>query len=220
MYSVNRWIAVMALCLLAIQGTTALADSAKARCEIYTDEQSAPVKTVPCIFSQRQGYVTIRRDDKVTHDLSPVGSSPGNFTDQDGRPVYRNSGLGDQGLIFRFPGESVYVYWNTNTAKPDANNPTAPYTTDDYDATTLLRCGIIGDSQVKTCPAGILRMENRQASIVVTSPAGEQFTINFLTEYINATNRSLESKLEGDTWKIIINGKEFYEVPIAAIEGG
>jgi len=46
----------------------------------------------------------------VTHELAPVGETPGNFRDQQGRPVYRQSGLGDQGQIFRFQNESVYVY--------------------------------------------------------------------------------------------------------------
>ena len=52
------------------------------------------------------------------------------------------------------------------------------------------------------------------------SPGGEQFTINFMTDYVNATNRQAASRLEGDTWIVTINGDEIYEVPLAAIEGG
>lgn len=63
-------------------------------------------------------------------------------------------------------------------------------------------------------------MEDRQASIIITSPAGEEFTINFMKDYINATNREVKTRLDGDTWTIIVNDKEIYEVPIAAIEGG
>jgi hypothetical protein len=58
--------------------------------------------------------VTITRSDGVTYDLTPVGDAPGNYRDQDGRPVYRQSGLGTAGLIFRLPKESVYVYWDTS----------------------------------------------------------------------------------------------------------
>jgi hypothetical protein len=54
----------------------------------------------------------------------------------------------------------------------------------------------------------------------VLSPAGEQFTINFMTGYVNATNREANAKLNGDTWTVTINGNEVYEVPLAAIEGG
>lgn len=69
-------------------------------------------------------------------------------------------------------------------------------------------------------PAGILRMEDRQASIVVQSPQGEKFTINFMKYYVNATNRKVDAWLEGDAWTVTIDGGEVYEVPLAATEGG
>ena len=146
----------------------------------------------------------------------------GNFRDQHERAVYRQSGLGDQGLIFRFPDESVFVYWSTAglEAPADADNPTAPFTTADYDATTLLRCRASHAAAFGSCPAGILRMEDGQASIVVQSPAGEQFTINFMRDYVNATNREVAATLADDTWTVVIDGGDVYEVPLAAIEGG
>ena len=197
------------------------ADSTEARCDIYRKGEDHTDVVIPCTFSQRQGYVTIDRSDGVVHDLSPVGDEPGNFEDQDGRAVYRQSGLGDQGLIFRFPDESVYVYWSTAVFDEDAmSSPTAPFSTNDYDATTFLRCKAPGDSVFGQCPAGILRMDGGQASIVVQNQAGEQFTINFMTNHVNATNREAEATLEGDLWTVVINGEEVYEVPLAAIEGG
>ena len=63
-------------------------------------------------------------------------------------------------------------------------------------------------------------MQDGQASIVIQNQEGKQFTINFMKDYINATNREVDARLEGDTWIVIINGKEVYEVPLAAIEGG
>jgi hypothetical protein len=64
-------------------------------------------------------------------------------------------------------------------------------------------------------------MEGGEASIVVISPGDQQFTLNFMTDYVNATgSREVEAKLENDTWIVIVNGEERYEVPIAAIEGG
>lgn len=198
------------------------ADWTDARCDIYPRGSDHASNMIPCTFGQRQGYITITRDDGVTHDLSPVGESPGNYTDQDGRAAYRQSGLGDQGLIFRFEDESVYVYWDTSAFEPvaDEDNWTAPFTTDDYDATTRLRCRAAGDSEFGSCPAGILRMEDGQASIVVQNQLGEQFTINFMKDYVNATNREVEARFENYTWFVTINGEEVYEVPLAAIEGG
>lgn len=217
----NRWLMIAAL-VAASWTTSTLADWIDARCDIYPKGEDHTDVMIPCTFGQRQGYITITRDDDVMHDLSPVGDDPGNFRDQDGRTVYRQSGLGDQGLIFRFPDESVYVYWNTDALKPqaDEDNWTAPFTTDKYDATTRLRCRAAGNSEFGSCPAGILRMEDGQASIVVQNQLGEQFTINFMKDYVNATNREVEARMEGDTWILDFANGEVWEVPLAAIEGG
>jgi len=216
----NRWSVIAGVMTLAWASSSA-ADSTAARCDIYPAGEDHTEQMIHCTFSQRQGYITITREDGITHELSPVGDGPGNFRDQDGRDVYRQSGLGDQGLIFRFPDESVYVYWSTAALEPaDDDNPTAPFSTRDYDATTLLRCRGVNDADFGSCPAGVLRMEDGQASVVVQSPGGEQFTINFMKEYVNATNREAEANLEGDTWTVTIDGKDIYEVPLALIEGG
>jgi len=63
-------------------------------------------------------------------------------------------------------------------------------------------------------------MENARALIVVQNQLGEQFTINFMTDYVNATNREIEAELEGDTWTLTVANGEVYEVPLAAIGGG
>ena len=211
-------LAAIALCAWAMN---APADWTDAACEIYPKGEDHTDVLIPCIFSQRQGNITITRDDGVTHDLTPVGDTPGNFTDSDGRKVLRQSGLGDQGLIFRFPDESVYVYWNSSMLDPvDEDDPNWPFTTADYDATALFRCKAAGDSEFGNCPGGILRMEDNQASIVVQNQLGEQFTINFMTDYVNATNRELEARLESDTWILEFANGEVWEVPLAAIEGG
>jgi len=208
--------------LLVLAATPSFADSTKARCDIYPAGSDHTDMMIGCTFSQRQGYVTITRDDGETHELTPVGNQAGRYHDQYGHQVIRESGLGDQGLIFRLPTESIYVYWNTAALEPvaDEDNPTAPFSTADYDATTLLRCRAVGETQTGNCPAGILRMDGGQASIVVRSQAGEQFTINFMSDYINATNRKTEARRDGDTWIVTIDDTDVYEVPLAAIEGG
>lgn len=200
----------------------AAADWIDARCDIYPMGEDHTNVMIPCVFAQRQGNVTITRSDGVVHDLGQTGDATGNYVDQNGKAVYRQSGLGPAGLIFRFEDESVYVYWDTSVFDPvgDEDNDTAPYTTNDYDATTRLRCGMNDDTELGSCPAGILRMEDGQASIVITNPSGQQFTINFMTDYVNATSGEVDARLEGDTWTIIVNGAERYEVPLAAIEGG
>lgn len=225
----HRYLTVSLVWALAFGHTVASrADSVDARCDIYPLGEDHTEKMIPCTFSQSQGYVFIRRSDGVVHDLSPVGDRAGNFDDQNGRPVYRQSGLGEAGQIYRMPDESVYVYWSTAAfeRRSDMENFSAPFTTANYDATTRLRCRAPGDSEFSSCPAGILRMENGQASIVVQNQYGEQFTMNFMRDeqtgepYVNATNREVDVHMQGDTWIITIDGKEVWEVPLAAIEGG
>ena len=216
----KTWVMAIVLATAAWAGST-WADSTDAACMIYPAGEDHTDVLIPCTFSQRQGYITITRDDGVSHDLSPVGDAAGNFTDQHGRAVYRESGLDDQGLIFRFPDESVYVYWNAKMLEPaDEDNWTAPFTTDEYDATTRLRCKAPGDSEYGSCPAGVLRMEGGQGSVVVQNQLGEQFTINFMTDYVNATNREVEARLEGDMWILHFANGEIWEVPLSVIEGG
>ena len=59
-------------------------------------------------------------------------------------------------------------------------------------------------------------------AVQVTSsiPDAQQFTINFMKDYINATNREAQATLAGDTWTVTIDGTDIYEVPLALIEGG
>ena len=215
--------AVITALAAAVWATTAAADTAEARCDIYPKGEDHASAMLACTFSQRQGYIAIRRADGINHDLSPVGDAPGNFRDQDGRAVYRqDGGLGNQGVVFRLPDESVFVYWDTSALKPlpDKDNPHAPFSTADYSATTLLRCRAAGAKDFGECPAGIARMDNRQASVTVQSPKGEKFTINFMTGYVNATNREVKAELKEDTWTVNVENGEVYEVPLAAIEGG
>jgi len=201
------------------------ADSTAARCDIYPAGEDHTEKMIHCTFSQRQGYITITREDGVTYELTPVGDAPGNFRDQKGRPVHRQSGLGSEGQIFRFEDISIFVYWDTSAHKPSKeDNPSAPFSTrrdgGDFDATALLRCKAAGDSAYGNCPAGIMRMEDRQASITIQSQLGKQFTVNFMTGYVNATDHQVDAKLDGDTWTLTLDNGEVYEVPLAAIEGG
>ena len=197
------------------------ADSTAARCDIYPAGSDHTNVMIPCTFGQRQGFITISRSDGVSHELVPTGNATGNFTDQDGRNVFRQSDLGDRGLIFRFPDESVYVYWSAAALAPqDDDNLSAPFSTVDYDATTILRCKVASDVEFSSCPAGILRMEDGQASMVVQNPLGDQFTINFMTDYVNATNREVEAKFDGDNWHLSFANGEVWEVPLAAIDGG
>ncbi len=217
-------LSALAFLITAGGSASCLADSTEARCDIYPRGSDRLDKMVRCTFSQRQGYLTIARADGITYELAPVGDRPGNFRDQNGRPVYRQSGLGKMGQIYRFQDISLFVYWETSNHEAAAQeNYTAPFATKwdggNYDATTRLRCKAAGDSEFGSCPAGILRMEDHQASIVIQSQLGQQFTINFMADHVNATDGKVDARLVGDTWRVTRDNGEIYEVPLAAVEG-
>jgi hypothetical protein len=187
------------------------ADSTQARCEIYPKGSDKLETMVPCTFSQRQGYITITREDGVTYDLSPVGDTPGNFRDQDGHAVYRQSGLGEAGLIFRFPKESLFVYWDNAASEPAADNATAPFATKyaggDYDATTLLRCKADGGAELWIANIAV---SDRAAFRVLRFSDGE---------FTDRDGDAVQVSKDGDTWSISV-GQEHYRFADAVIAGG
>lgn len=71
------------------------ADMTKARRDFYTRGADQTDQVLPCTFRQHQVTVAITRDDGVTHDLAPLLGTRGNFRDQHGHPVYRQSGQGN-----------------------------------------------------------------------------------------------------------------------------
>ena len=199
----------------------ALADSVDARCDIYPAGEDHTEVMIPCRFYQAQGHVVITRSDGVEHDLTPDGDTLGNYTDQDGNRVYRQSGLGDQGLIFRFPEESVYVYWNTAALDPTRERPAYEPNVDlDFDATAWMSCRDVDATFWDQCPSGVLRMDGGQGSVVIEDPEGETFTLNFMSDGVTAGNRQVEAHLDGDVWTVTVDGQRVYEVMLALIEGG
>lgn len=207
--------------LAALNAAPAAADSVAARCDIYAAGDDHTDVMIPCRFYQAQGHVVITRSDGVEHDLVLDGAMRGNFTDQYGNTVYRQSGLGDQGLIFRFPAESVYVYWNTALLDPQRERPPYEPAVDlDFDATAWTRCRKVAEAMFRQCPSGVLRMDGGEASVVIEDPPGSTFTINFLHSYVNATRGEAEATFDGEFWTVIIDGEAVYRVNRAFIEGG
>lgn len=97
----------------------AKADTVPAHCDLYAPREDYPSLSSNCTFSQRQGYIGIQlQANGNRYEFSPVpNSQPGNFTDQRGNRVIRQSGLGDRGQIFRLAdGSALYVYWDTSSS--------------------------------------------------------------------------------------------------------
>ncbi len=95
--------------------STVHADSVDARCDIYPAGEDHSSVVIPCTFSQYQGNIYIDRSDGIKHVLKATGVRPGNFIDEKGHAAYRQSGLGDRGVIFRFRNESIFLYWDASS---------------------------------------------------------------------------------------------------------
>ncbi len=107
-------------CALAVAAALSVplaaeADSVDSRCDIHPKGEDRATASLACTFSQFQGNVYIDRSDGVSYAFVPAGDQPGNYVDESGAAVYRNRGLGDDGLIFRTTRESVYVYWDASS---------------------------------------------------------------------------------------------------------
>jgi len=112
-----------------------------------------------------------------------------------------------------------YHYVTSRSNKP---NPTGPYTTAHYDATTQLRCSLGSPSHDKFCPAGITRGGvPGKASIKVQDPNGRERVLLFQNGNVTTPGAGkLTWGKDGDTWFIGIDNREFYVVPEAAVSGG
>ena len=114
------------LTLAVLLAPTAYADSTRAECGFSATADTPPETTSSCSFSQRQGFITIRIDGGPEFDFKPTEQGPGNFVDAAGRAVYRRSGLGDAGQLFRLPDRFLHVYWLRDQWACGAEQLTSP----------------------------------------------------------------------------------------------
>lgn len=134
------------------------------------------------------------------------------------RPAARRGEVADYVLDMNVSGSA---------SSPTASNPTGPYTTDEYDATTTFRCEVRDPSyggevtHSQSCPAGILRGDAGSASIRVQLPSGGERVLNFNDGDVTTPNGGdLTWGKSGDEWSIGIDGREFFVIPEAAVYGG
>ena len=98
--------------LLALTQVPAWSDSMRSRCGYSANAEQEPSAWTSCVFSQRQGHITISIDDALAHDFTPDGDSPGVFLDSEQQRVYRKRGLGERGQLFQLPDRFLFVLWD------------------------------------------------------------------------------------------------------------
>lgn len=146
------------------------ADTVDARCDIYPKGEGRASASQPCTFSQRQGYIRIQREDGISHDLSPGGDKPGNYVDQSGASVYRQGGLGDAGLVFRMPAESVFVYWDATSVQASGSG-SDPDSGSRHAATPSFDCSRASNAveELVCADAALAALDRRLADVYATA---------------------------------------------------
>jgi hypothetical protein len=103
-----------------------LADTVEARCDVFPVGDDKATSSGLCIFSQRQGFVTIRLKGGQTIELKPNESTPNGFFDERGEPARREILDGKRGQVYRLEKQSIFVFWDTapyaKGAKDGASN--------------------------------------------------------------------------------------------------
>jgi hypothetical protein len=112
---------------------------------------------------------------------------------------------------------------------PPANNTTTktaqgsgnPYDNKGFTATASFRCSVGNDSHSQSCPGGIMRKGNGNASVTVLFPNGNEVQYDFKGGNVTSTfGGKLDWGKDGDEWYIGIDSKLFIIIPDAAVNGG
>jgi hypothetical protein len=187
-YSNTLFAVTLAIASLGI-AISAKADTVTARCDVYPKGEDRATSSGLCTFSQRQGFVGIQLQDGRRYDLSPVENQPGNYLDQNGGAAYRQSGLGDEGQIYRLANESIYVYWDTapyinqtqtTPSQPAADTPVTIMTRRNNDQIAVqITEGEFEFAGILTRTSGnIFQGANEQARVIYDRDAGRVTIIN------------------------------------------
>ena len=100
----------------------------------------------------------------------------------------------------------------------DAKVPGKPYHT-----TSSVPCSIgPGPKGSAWCELGVIRGKPGNADVYVKPPGGGTRVLNFRGAQVTSTDPKLRLKASksGDIWSISIDNFEFYDIPMAVIEGG
>ena len=108
----NKTRTTLAIIACALAASAAHSDSSQARCGYATSLDLRPETYQPCVFSQRQGYISIYHGEETLHEFTPAQDTAGTCLDGEKQLVYRKKGLADEGQLFQLPDSYLYVLWD------------------------------------------------------------------------------------------------------------
>lgn len=206
LFSLASGAAIAALVALA----PAKADTTTARCDVYPRGEDTATSSDTCIFSQRQGYVTIRLQDGTTYELTPSPTQAAAFTDQNGRPGTIEDDLGTAGLIYRLADVSIYVYWDAGTVsgEPRRGEGNVP-------------CSAARPSYDKLCRAAAIYGDPGSSALTLVGPTGAEHHLYYYGQTLYSTDSSdqvLVQVVDGQ-YLVAVNDAEFFKLDATIVTG-
>lgn len=110
-----KTLATLALIASAVWTIPGGADWTEARCDIYPKGSDRLEKMIPCTFGQRQGFITITREDGVTYDSRRSVTRQVTSATRRAAPSTVRAGLGAMG---RSSGSKTRASTFTGTPRP------------------------------------------------------------------------------------------------------
>ena len=205
-------------------GVQVAADWGDARCDIYPRGEDRASAVLACVFYQAQGHIVISRSDGKEYDLIPQEDDPDHYRDSTGADVYREL-MGEQGMVFRLPEESLFVYWDTSglPGRNSADELTRPFSTRTLDATAQLICTLPGVSESGRahCPAGVVRGPGKgRAVVAILRPDGFVRLLQLEDGRVVAHGKGkLSVERFNDEWRVRIDNGEGYRIPVELLSG-
>ncbi|ELS32941.1 MULTISPECIES: hypothetical protein [Pseudanabaena] len=112
----SQSILIGAIAAIATLGSSfsAQADSRKAYCQYFPNSSQTAKVSMPCIFSMRQGAITVKWEDGVSDSFKPIPERPFVYTDERGGLVYQQWGEKDmngiRARILKMENGAIYIW--------------------------------------------------------------------------------------------------------------
>jgi len=101
--------------------TVVYADTTEAGCEVFPAGSKNASFSGTCMFSQRQGFVTITlMPSGKRYDFRPDGDRANAYKDEKGEKLTRT--LSDKGQVYKTKKETIKIYWDISAAKKGAKS--------------------------------------------------------------------------------------------------
>ncbi|MGF1460147.1 MAG: hypothetical protein ACFBSG_14120 [Leptolyngbyaceae cyanobacterium] len=196
--------------------TSARADTAQARCDVYPIGEDTATSYGPCTFSQRQGFVTLTLEDGTTYELVPDPNQANTYTDQYGQRAIREDGLGEIGTIYRLADVSIFVYWDGGETSANTAAINEPQRGGGW-----VPCSIVAPTYDSQCETDVIFGDPGNSSLTLYGVTGTEHHLAFYGGALHAIDPgdNLQTQYLDGQYFININDEEFFRLDEIVVTG-